>query len=104
MADTPSNSKGSALVTGAAQGIGQAIALRLAQDGFDVAVNDIPSKQDYLDNVVEEIKKIGCKSISVIANVSEEEQVKAMIGKVVEELGSLDVVSILRLISTTNTS
>lgn len=87
-------SKGTALVTGAAQGLGRAIGLRLAEDGFDVAVNDIPSNQQNLESVVEEIKKLGRKSTAVLADVSQEEQVKAMVAKVVEDLGSLDVVGV----------
>ncbi|KZP23999.1 NAD-binding protein [Athelia psychrophila] len=82
---------GIALVTGSAQGIGRAISLRLADDGFDVAVNDIPSNQPALDSLVEEIKAKGRRSVAVPADVTQEEQVKEMVAKVVKDLGGLDV-------------
>jgi len=50
---------GVALVTGAAKGIGRAIALRLAVDGFDVAINDIPSNKHNLDSLAGEIAEKG---------------------------------------------
>lgn len=81
-----------ALVTGAAQGLGLAIALRLADDGLDVAVNDIASKSEDLKKVVADIEAKGRRSIAVTADVSSEEEVKAMVEKVAKELGSLDVV------------
>ncbi|KAH7907063.1 hypothetical protein BJ138DRAFT_1160996 [Hygrophoropsis aurantiaca] len=84
-------SKGIALVTGAAQGIGQAIALRLANDGFDVALNDIPSKKEQLDTVAREVNATGHKALVVCADVSIEDDVAAMIKVTVEKLGGLDV-------------
>lgn len=88
------SSKGVALVTGSAQGIGRGIALRLAEDGFDVAVNDIPSKTTELASVAEEIRGKGRKAIVVAADVTVEDQVKGMVESTVKELGGLDVVSI----------
>lgn len=85
---------GVAIVTGSAQGIGRAISLRLADDGFDVAVNDISSKQAELESLVEQIKAKGRKSHMVTADVSQEEQVKDMIESTVKNLGGLDVVRI----------
>ncbi|TFK66480.1 NAD(P)-binding protein [Pluteus cervinus] len=90
-------SKGVALVTGAAQGIGKGVALRLADDGFDVAINDISDKAEALALVQEEIKtRASAKgrkisTLIVLADVSKEDQVEQMVGDVVKELGGLDV-------------
>ncbi|KAF7363185.1 NAD-binding protein [Mycena venus] len=87
------SSKGTALVTGAAQGIGRSIALRLADDGFDVAVNDVSRNAEKLNALVEEIEKKGRASSKHIADVSQDEQVKGMVEQVVEKHGGLDVSS-----------
>ncbi|KAJ7679640.1 short chain oxidoreductase [Mycena rosella] len=70
--------KGTAVVTGAAQGIGRAISLRLAADGFDIALNDIAAKKDQLEGVRDEIVRLGRKSCLFIADVSVEDDVRAM--------------------------
>ncbi|KAJ6452783.1 NAD-binding protein, partial [Mycena sanguinolenta] len=85
------SSKGVVLVTGAAQGIGRSIALRLADDGFDVAVNDISNNSEKLDALVSEIQEKGRISSKYVADVSQDEQVKRMVDEVVEKHGSLDV-------------
>ncbi|KAJ7748560.1 acetoin reductase family protein, partial [Mycena olivaceomarginata] len=74
-----------------ARGIGKAIALWLADDGFDVAVNDLPNSSKPLLEVVEEIKAKGRASSSHLADVSAEEEVKAMFMEVVQVHGGLDV-------------
>ncbi|KAJ1300463.1 hypothetical protein OPQ81_005278 [Rhizoctonia solani] len=80
-----------AIVTGAAQGIGRAIAIRLASDGIDVAVNDINAKQKELEQLTQEIKSLGQKSITVPCDVSKEAEVREMVEKTVNALGSLDI-------------
>ncbi|KAF8836791.1 NAD(P)-binding protein [Paxillus ammoniavirescens] len=100
-------SKGIALVTGSAQGIGRGIALRLAKDGYDIALNDIPSKYDQLRAVADDIDKSGRRTLVLPADIAVEEQVKRMVQEVATEFGGLDVMianagvaRILPLIST----
>ncbi|HCT6285304.1 TPA: 3-oxoacyl-[acyl-carrier-protein] reductase [Staphylococcus aureus] len=80
----------SALVTGASRGIGRSIALQLAEEGFNVAVNYAGSKEKT-EAVVEEIKAKGVDSFAIQANVADADEVKAMIKEVVSQFGSLDV-------------
>lgn len=74
-----------AIVTGAARGIGAAVATRLAADGMAVAVLDLTEEAGA--DVVAEITKAGGKAIAVGADVSDEQQVEAAVARVVEELG-----------------
>lgn len=80
-----------ALVTGASRGIGRAIALRLAEAGADVVVNFVKSR-DEADRTAEAIAAIGRKTAVVQADVSEPEDVSAMIEYVGETFGRLDII------------
>ncbi|KAF8591737.1 acetoin reductase family protein [Ramaria rubella] len=80
-----------AIVTGAAQGIGKAIALRLAHDGFDVVVNDIPSKAEQLEGVLAEICATTQKGLVVTGDVSLETDVQKLVDATVTCFGGLDV-------------
>lgn len=81
-----------AIITGSAKGIGYSIAHRFADDGIDVVINDLPLESQKIDEVVEEIKKKGRRAIGITADVTKEEEVKALVEKTVSELGSLDIV------------
>lgn len=78
-----------AIVTGAGQGIGKATALKLAQRGADVVVDDI--NPETAPRTAEEIKALGRKAVSVIADVSKRDQVDELIQTAVRELGGIDI-------------
>ena len=79
-----------ALVTGASRGIGREIAMELARSGADVAINYLrsgaPARQ-----AVSEIESLGRRAFAVKANVAEPDQVTAMVDRVEEEFGGLDI-------------
>lgn len=77
------------VVTGAGQGIGRAIALRLAREGADIALVDL--KDDKTKAVADEVRKIGRKATTFKADVSERDQVYAAIDHAEKELGGFDV-------------
>ncbi|MFD2181562.1 SDR family oxidoreductase [Rhodoplanes azumiensis] len=77
-----------ALVTGANSGIGQAVAIGMAQAGADVVVNYVAGSADA---VVAAIEKTGRKALAVKADVSQEDQVVAMVGEAVKTFGTLDI-------------
>ncbi|MBS0382959.1 MAG: acetoin reductase [Proteobacteria bacterium] len=78
------------LVTGAGQGIGRAIALRLAQDGANIALVDINDAKTPA--VAQEIGKIGRKATTFSADVSQRDQVQAAVDHAEKALGGFDVI------------
>ncbi|KAK0489592.1 acetoin reductase family protein [Armillaria luteobubalina] len=85
------STKGVALVTGSSQGLGRAIALRLADDGFDVSINDLPSKTKELDALAADIMAKGRRSCVAPGDISVESDVITIIDNTVHELGALNI-------------
>ena len=79
-----------ALVTGAQQGIGRAIALAFAREGADVGVNYLDDR-NAAEKVVQEVRGAGRRAVLVQADVAQASGIDAMIAKIVGELGGLDV-------------
>jgi glucose 1-dehydrogenase len=86
-----------ALITGSASGIGQAIAVRFAEEGANVAINYLktPDEAKMTETLVHQafrsIKEAGCIDLLVQADVSKEEQVVRMFGEVIGKWGRLDI-------------
>ncbi|MCY7340671.1 MAG: glucose 1-dehydrogenase [Pseudonocardia sp.] len=90
-----------ALVTGGSSGIGQAIAVRLGEEGVDVAINYVGrpegalATKEAIENGVarcmEQLATTGTKAVLVAADVSDADQVRAMFGEVTERFGGIDI-------------
>ncbi len=78
-----------ALVTGSGSGIGKAIALGLAREGVDIAVNDV--NQENAESTVAEIRRMGNRATAAIASVADEAEVKKIVDRIVAEWGGIDI-------------
>lgn len=78
-----------AFVTGSGNGIGKAIALKFAKEGYDVITNDL--RVNLAEQVSEEIKKLGVDSIALGGDVSDEETMKKNFEEIKNHFGRLDV-------------
>lgn len=78
-----------AVVTGAAQGIGQAIAQSLAQAGADVVVADLDAGR--CQETVDQVKKHNRQALAISTNVGQWDDVKAMVDQVVKDWGRIDI-------------
>lgn len=79
-----------AVVTGAATGIGQAIAITMAREGASVVV-DYVGKPGAADDTIHQIESAGGKALAVEADVSQPDQVANLVGQAVSTFGKLDI-------------
>jgi 3-oxoacyl-[acyl-carrier protein] reductase len=78
-----------AVVTGAGRGIGRAIALKFAGEGADIVAVDL--KTDFVQETVDEVRKLGRKAWAVAANVAEAASVEAAGEQILKEAGRVDI-------------
>ena len=78
-----------AIITGAGQGIGRAFALRFAQEGSHTIIADL--QQERAEQVAQEIRDSGAKSLALQVDVSQPESVKAMVKQTLEQFGQVDI-------------
>jgi len=78
-----------AIVTGAGQGIGEAIAVALAAEGVDIAVAEVNA--ETLKETAKKIESYGQKALGLNVDVSLEQDAKEMVRKVVEKFGRIDI-------------
>jgi len=78
-----------ALVTGAAQGIGKAVALLLARNGADIVISDI--NLEKAEETANEISSIGRKALAVKVDVADWNDVERMVGVILEKFAKIDI-------------
>jgi 3-oxoacyl-[acyl-carrier protein] reductase len=80
-----------AIVTGSARGIGRAIALKLAEVGTDIVVNDIAAAADSLESVATEIRALNRQVLAVTADVSSRDDVNRLVDAAAKTFGHIDI-------------
>jgi NAD(P)-dependent dehydrogenase (short-subunit alcohol dehydrogenase family) len=84
-----SSASRAALITGAGTGIGRALALRLARDGWGVAVNDVV--QDRAAAVAAGVRATGARGTAIVADVGDRQAARRMVAEAIEALGAVDL-------------
>lgn len=79
-----------AIITGSGRGIGKAIAMKLAENGADIVINDIPGS-DYADDTKKEIEALGVKAIVVRGDVRKTEDVENLVSETMNAFGRIDI-------------
>ncbi|MGY8990069.1 MAG: SDR family NAD(P)-dependent oxidoreductase [Rhodospirillales bacterium] len=79
-----------ALVTGSSRNIGYGVALRLAQDGYNIVINGT-SKQDACDAAVADMKACGVDAIGILADMGKREDVERLAKEAIDHFGKVDV-------------
>jgi glucose 1-dehydrogenase len=80
-----------AIVTGAATGIGQAIAVCMAQEGAKVAIDYLQGQEDQANQIVADLKRHCEHAVAIQASVTDEQQVQTLIDQTVQTFGRLDI-------------
>ena len=86
-----SDTSKTAIITGSSRGIGAAIALRLAKDGFNIALNDLNEGMFENNSIAEDIRALGVEAEIFCADVSNYGQCEEMVKAVKERFGTIDV-------------
>lgn len=79
-----------ALITGAARGIGKAIAKKFAKNGYNVVINYVSAKTD-IKTLTKEFEDLGVKVLLVKADVSNKEEAEGLVNQTIEKFGKIDV-------------
>lgn len=79
------------MVTGGAQGIGQGISEKLAKDGFDVAIADLPSQKNQAQETIKLVEAAGQKAVFIGLDVSDKANFERAVDEAAEKLGGFDV-------------
>jgi len=78
-----------ALVTGGGRGLGQEIALIFARAGADIAVT--ARSEDQIQQTASEVESLGRRALAVVADVTKDDSVRAMVDQTLEALGQIDI-------------
>ena len=79
-----------AVITGAARGIGKAIALKFAEQGANLALTDL-KVDDHFESVIKEMERFGVKAKAYASDASKYEETQALIKEIAEEFGTIDI-------------